>query len=233
MKYATLSANELARVCSQSDDAEAWEEFVRRFTPKITIVIWRVARRYRQGDPALIEDLVHNTFFKCLADGRRLLRKFVPRHEDAIYGMLAVTAKNLTYDYFRKHKPPKPGNEDVQLSEIEPFVPSTSFGPKQIEREVTMHEIEEALQAITASSSFGERDREIFWLHHLYGLTANEIAALAAFHLSAKGVESILHRLMVQLRTWFAEDEEDEEAPQEGAEGISSRKTLFKGEEEP
>jgi RNA polymerase sigma-70 factor (ECF subfamily) len=212
MNYASLSANELARVCSQSDDAEAWNEFVRRFNPTINLVVWRVARRYREFRPAVIEGLVQDTYFKFLADDRRRLREFEPRHEDAFYGMVKVVATNLVHDYFRKYQPDK---EETDLSEIEAIVPSTSSGPKQIQHGIQMREIEEALLSITASSSSDERDRGIFWLHHRYGFTAKQIASIRTFRLTDKGVESILHRLMLQLRKRLTQDRTPEEMPEE------------------
>ena len=45
-----------------------------------------------------------------------------------------------------------------------------------------------------------ERDRNLFWLYYLQGLTADEIAALPASELSAKGVESALRRVTTWLR---------------------------------
>jgi RNA polymerase sigma-70 factor (ECF subfamily) len=234
MKYATFSANQLARACAYSEEAEAWEEFVRRFMPTIATVVRRILMRYGESSPFLIQDLVQETFFKCLADDRRLLRKFEPRYEDAFYGMLKVTATNLVHDHFRARPLPiRLGKADVELSEVENVMPSTSSGPGQMGHNVRMREVEEALQSITSSSSSGERDREIFWLHHRFGFTANEIAAIPTFRLTDKGVESILHRLKIQLREWFVENEENEELDEEATEGISPPKTLSKGEEQP
>ena len=45
-----------------------------------------------------------------------------------------------------------------------------------------------------------ERDRTIFWLYYLQGLTAEEIAGLPTVELSAKGVESALRRITAWLR---------------------------------
>ena len=52
----------------------------------------------------------------------------------------------------------------------------------------------------SAPGSTAERDRTIFWLYYLQGLTAEEIAGLPASDLSAGGVESALRRITTWLR---------------------------------
>ena len=51
-----------------------------------------------------------------------------------------------------------------------------------------------------APGVIAERDRAIFWLYYLQGLTAEEIAELPVAGLSAKGVESALRRVTSWLR---------------------------------
>ena len=232
MIYATLSADQLVRACSQSGDAEAWHEFVCRFQKMISVVIWRVAQRYSETSHAVIEDLVQETYIKVCVDNCRLLREFQPHHPDAFFGMLKVTATNVAHDYFRARQSDKRGSgrADSELSEVETLVSSSSSGPEQIERAILLEEIEETLRSLTADSSSGQRDREIFWLHYRQGLTAGAIAGIRSYQLTDKGVESILHRLKGQLRARLAADRMKNETPESGVEGISAEKTLFKRE---
>src|SRR5512140_3371060 len=46
VNYQNESNEQLLRLCAHSADAEAWEEFVRRFQPLIAGVVMRVAERY-------------------------------------------------------------------------------------------------------------------------------------------------------------------------------------------
>jgi DNA-directed RNA polymerase specialized sigma24 family protein len=62
-----------------------------------------------------------------------------------------------------------------------------------------MDQLDRKLRA--APEVIGERDRAFFWLYYLQGFTAEEIAALAASGLTAKGVESALRRVTIWLRT--------------------------------
>ena len=48
-----------------------------------------------------------------------------------------------------------------------------------------------------------DRDKAIFWLHFRQGYTSIEIAKIASFDLTAKGVESLLHRMIRDLREKF------------------------------
>jgi RNA polymerase sigma-70 factor, ECF subfamily len=85
MDYATLSADELVIACGQSDDPAAWQEFVQRFHRLIATVALRVARRWGEPSPQVIDDLVQETYLKLCADNFQALRAFKPHHPDAFY----------------------------------------------------------------------------------------------------------------------------------------------------
>jgi hypothetical protein len=53
MSYSSLSAEELVRACSESGNAEAWEEFVRRFRVVIGSAVRRVAYSYGKSNSAV------------------------------------------------------------------------------------------------------------------------------------------------------------------------------------
>ena len=80
MDFSTLSADELLRQCVQADAAGAWEEFVRRFNPVISLTVYRVAH---QWGPTLLErreELVQDTYLKLVSKDFRVLRRFVSTH---------------------------------------------------------------------------------------------------------------------------------------------------------
>ncbi len=83
--YASLSPEELVLACRQTDDAAAWREFVGRFHRLIATVALRVARRWGESSPQLIDDLVQETYLKLCDDNFRMLRKFKSHHPDAFY----------------------------------------------------------------------------------------------------------------------------------------------------
>jgi len=228
MNYSSLSCDELVRACAESGNSEAWQEFVSRFERLISLVVWRVARRYGENDSSVIEDLVQDTYTKVCEDDCRVLRGFRSQHPDAFFGFIKVTAANVAHDYFRKSNAVKRGSGkvDADLEDAEGFTPNPhSAGPDLIERRILLREIDAVLSSIS-----GERDREIFWLHYGQGLAASSIAEIPLYRLTVKGVESVLCRLRCEVRSRLAERPGIVVQPPPGNEGISPPKALSKGE---
>jgi RNA polymerase sigma-70 factor (ECF subfamily) len=226
MSYSSLSAEELVRACSESGNAEAWEEFVRRFRLVISSAIRRIALRYGVHNNAVIDDLIQDTYLKVCKDSCRILRDFKPQHPDAFFGMLKVTAANIAHDYFRREDTVKHGRGvvEVELRDVEEFIPdSRSTGPASIEREIVLREIDDILSEISTVAA--ARDREIFWLYYRQGFTAQAIAAIPGYKIGTKGVESIIHRLTCYVRQRMAEKDS-----QASSEGIPPQNTFNKGE---
>jgi RNA polymerase sigma-70 factor (ECF subfamily) len=216
MSYSSLSAEELVRACAESGNTEAWEEFVRRFRLVIGSAVRRVAYRYRTPNDAVIDELIQDTFLKVCNDRCRMLRDFKPQHPDAFYGMLKVTAANLAHDYFRRPRPP--------MTEVEEFISDPHSGPASIEREILLREIDDILSEM--ATPLAARDREIFWLHHRQGFTAEAIAAIPGCKPGTKGVESILHRLTCYVRERLVEKKTNAPKPKARSEGIPPPNTL-------
>jgi RNA polymerase sigma-70 factor (ECF subfamily) len=228
MSYSSLSAEELVRACSESGNAEAWEEFVRRFRLTIGSAVRRIARRYGEQNNPVIDDLIQATYLKVCDDRCRLLRDFKSQHPNAFFGMLKVTAGNLAHDYFRRKKAIIHGGgiAEIELTEVEGFVPdSRSDGPDHMEREILLGEIDDILRDNATA-----RDREIFWLHYRQGCTAKDIAAIPCYKLTTKGVESTLYRLTCYVREYLAERDPAAAKPQPVSEGIPPSNTLTKRE---
>lgn len=198
MIYSSLSCDELVRACAEGN-AEAWEEFVRRFGPVINAAIWRVVLRHGEYDPALVEDLVQDTFFKLCANNFRVLQNFKPQHENAFYGMAGKIATNVARDHYRPFRPPV---TDDDISKLEDFLADPrASGSDYLERRLLVDKIDCIVRAHCSA-----RDREIFLLYYgAMGLTAAEIARMRRFLLNEKGVESVLHRLKSLLREKLVE----------------------------
>jgi RNA polymerase sigma factor (sigma-70 family) len=226
MDYSSFSCDELVRACATSKDPEAWEQFVCRFEKTIRVAVWRVTKRYGQNDSALVQDLVQDTFAKICNDDNRFLRDFKPSHDDAVLGMLSITAANVARDYFRAKNSGKrgAGKEDIGLDEASALVSGTQASD-YLDRQILVQEVQQMLASICSD----ERDREIFWLHYRQGLAASHIAKISHYNLTAKGVESILHRLRVQLRAKLAERPLSSPGRLQ-AEGIQDENTLSQGE---
>lgn len=199
MDYASLSPEELVIACRQTDDVAAWGEFVRRFHRLIATVALRIARRWSEPSPQLIDDLVQETYLKLCADNFRMLRKFKSHHPDAFYGYLKVVTANLVHDHFKAAHSSKRGSGTIEVAADEQIQPGAdasgaASAVKSSERGILLREVDAALSRLAAGPHL-ERDRKVFWLYYRVGLTANAIAHLPSIGLSTKGVESSIFRL--------------------------------------
>ncbi len=202
MNVFRTSVNDLAKACAHSADAVEWEEFLRRCTPLASLVALRVSRMWvSASSPATVEDIVQEVFLKLCEQERRILRDFEPRGEDSFLGLLRMVSASVANDYFRRQYSEKRGGKVVTMPLIEEAasLPAASdHQPAQMQRSVLHAQLDQKLRS--APEVIGERDRALFWLYYLQGLTAEEIARLSGAGLTAKGVESALRRVAKWLR---------------------------------
>jgi RNA polymerase sigma-70 factor (ECF subfamily) len=203
----SLSIDELLRRCSASSNAEAWEEFVRRFHRLIATVILRTASRLGDASKQTVDDLIQETYLKLCADNCRILRGFEQQHPDAFTGYVKVVTANVVRDHFKSFHTQKRGAG--QLEQLaDDFVPvsvaNSAGSPQSMERAVLLLEISRHLELCVAGPD-QERNRQIFWLHYRSGLSARAIASLPGMELTTKGVESIILRITKDLRQRMAE----------------------------
>lgn len=213
MDYTTVPVTELIGGCT-AGDAGAWQEFLRRYHRIVALTAFRVARRWGESSPQVVDDLAQDTYLKLCADGSRILREFQSDHPDAILGFLKVITANVANDHFKKsHAGKRGGNQPSEpLEEADAAMPVE--GPSRLagaERGLMLSEVDACLRSMPAAET-RERDLTIFWLYYRQGFTAKEIVALPAIGLSLKGVESTLHRMtqFVRSRLVDARPQEDE-----------------------
>ena len=210
MDSAELSTEELLLKCENTGDEASWEEFVRRFRRMIATVALRVAQRWGEFSPQVVDDLVQEVYLKLCADRCRMLRSFKSHHPDAFYGFLKVVTSNLVHDYFKALHSAKrgPGTFEVvadpQITSATD-VSGVAAAAKSTERGILLRQVDAALRRLAAGPHL-ERDRRVFWLYYGVGLTANAIAALPSIGLSTKGVESTILRLTRLLKQELAAD---------------------------
>jgi RNA polymerase sigma-70 factor (ECF subfamily) len=202
MNGSSTSMNDLAKACAHSADAAEWEEFVRRCTPLASLVALRTARQWLGSpSPATVDDIVQEIFLKLCEQERRILRDFEPRGDDSFLGLLRLVSGSVATDYFRRSNSEKRGGKVVTMPLLEEGaqLPAASVNPAaQMRQSALMAQLDRKL--LSAPDVIGERDRTFFWLYYRQGFTAEEIAAMAASGLTAKGVESALRRVTVWLR---------------------------------
>jgi RNA polymerase sigma-70 factor (ECF subfamily) len=202
MNESRISVNDLAKACAYSANAAEWEEFLRRTTPLVSLVVLRVARLWMIGSPpAIVDDIVQEVFVKVCERERRILREFKPRGEDSFLGLLRIVSVSVANDYLRSINSAKRGGNVVTThiaGEADPGVADGGRDAKEVQRTVLLLQLDRKLRS--ATGVIGARDRDMFWLYFLQGFTAEEIAGIPAMGLTAKGVESALRRVAAWLR---------------------------------
>ena len=151
--------------------------------------------------PSVVDDIVQESFLKLCEQERRILRDFRPQGEDSFFGLLRVVTASVANDYFRRQYSEKRGGKVVTLAledELAGVAPPAQPEGMDVHKAILFAELDRKLQSVSGPSA--ERDRTIFWLYYLQGLTADEIATLPGSELSAKGVESALRRIVTWLR---------------------------------
>ena len=203
-----LTSSEIVRKCAASGDVEAWTEFIGRFQPVIAAAVLRTARPFGEPSPRLLDDLTQETYLKLCENQCRILRSFQPRHDDAIFGFLKVIAANVVHDHFKSALAGKRGANQTEAIDDDSHIDLRTTGADGagvIFQTLQLQEIDRILTIVTAGKD-QKRKQMIFWLRHQQGLTASEIAALPAIGLTTEGVESVLLRLIVQIRNCLAEE---------------------------
>ena len=193
MTYQAQSNEQLLRTCAASNDAAAWEEFLRRFQPLIATVIFRVAERWGQASSGLVDELVQETFLKLCRNGSKALKDFHPEHDGAVYGFLKTVAMNVAIDHFRSAR----AANSTETIEEHASLPSTA--KEDPDTAVLLSQVDGALRRNTSGQT-RDRDRMVFWLYYRHGLTARAIAAVPSLGLTVKGVETVIFRLTKAIR---------------------------------
>jgi RNA polymerase sigma-70 factor (ECF subfamily) len=222
--FSDLPPDELLKVCLGGSEQEAWREFVRRYHPVIAANVIRIARQYRVSSASMIEDLIQEVYLRLCDRDHRILREFRCERPDALYSFLKVVTANLVRDRCNATLSAKRGSgRVVSLSSDRNALPVPAEFSNQVELEIFLERVEQALKTIVGDSS-AARDRSIFWLYYRQGLTAREIAAIPAFGLTPKGIESLLNRLVRDVRTALLRDRG--ELPEKEDD---QRKSFYKG----
>jgi RNA polymerase sigma-70 factor (ECF subfamily) len=195
-----LSSVHLARRCAASDPA-AWREFIGRYRRPITLAILRILCRSGTVSPFLVDDLVQDTYVALCTNRYRVLREFVEPRPSSLTAMVHAIAANVTHDYLRAKNSKKRGGNLQQVASDS--LPLDSLYAEDADEEVgqaiQLEEIDTLLRGFLQPATVG-RDRTIFWLHFRFGMSAKAIAQISSFGLSAKGVESSIHRTIDLVR---------------------------------
>jgi RNA polymerase sigma-70 factor (ECF subfamily) len=197
--YSENTMTQLVRACVESGAEEAWREFVQRTRRLIGLVVLRASRRWIEPPPALVEDLIQETYLKLCERSCRALRGFQPHNDDSWFSYIKVVALNVTSDYFKLAMAQKRrGESTATLADAVEGSSDQSAGRVAMDRDILLQQIDGLLGSLRSSSH--PKDREIFWLYYRSGLSARAIAELPSIGGTVKFVERRLARLTSDIR---------------------------------
>lgn len=188
MDLTTVSIRDLLEHCLRSNDEAGWNEFLRRITPTISGVVYNKVSRWGRPDPGLVQDLVHDTLLKLFDKDKAALRRFEPQHENAIFGYVKVVASRVVLDY---ECPP-----EESLEEGENTMEDEKSSEADLFLKVQCAEIECCVEKLDAAPI----EKDIFWFYYRSCYTAKAIAEMPGVNLSVKRVETILARIVRQVK---------------------------------
>ncbi len=204
--YSTYSLDQLVEACRQVGTAEVWSEFVARTRNLVTGAVVAAMRRWKVCRSLPPEDVVQDVYLKISANHAAVLRSFQAQHSHAAAGYLRAIAANLAHDFCKGRNADRRGaGREESLDESRPPAGAVSSGEQEIERVLLIREIDGILLSGGPDSA---RDRNIFWLYYRQGFTAKAIAAIPAFGLTVKGVESALFRMTQIVREQLGQGDE-------------------------
>jgi RNA polymerase sigma factor (sigma-70 family) len=158
--------DELSSIITMTKQDRQISEIVAEERPRLRSFI-----RRRVPDPADVEDIVQDVFYK-LVEANRLLMPI-----DHVTGWLFRVARNRITDMFRKRREEAFSDavvedEDGDVLGIEDFLPSPNAGPEAVYvRRVLLEELELALDELP------EEQREVFIAHEFEGRSFKELSA--------------------------------------------------------
>jgi RNA polymerase sigma-70 factor (ECF subfamily) len=161
-----------------------------------------VSRQWGRGAASEIDDIVQEIYLRLCANQARILTGFRDPRPEAMFGYIKVVATNIAHAVFRHRSAAKRGSGRV-VSVTEAADLSGPFA--DMDRRLSLSEIDEALRVQTENRENGKRDRTVFRLYYRVGLTALAISEMPGIGLNLKGVEGVLHRLTKAIRQAFGQ----------------------------
>lgn len=218
-----IAANRLARICAYSMKAPEWGEFVRLVTPVVALTARRVSVLWSDESGSTVSEIVQEVFLKLCEDERRILREFEDRGNDSFFKLMRMITASVATDYFRRTRAEKRGGR-MGAVPLESLLIEEELSDGKAIRAVEWPTLVAQLDGLLRlyPDTVSMRDRNLFWMYYMQGMTAEAIARIPAMGLGAKGVESALLRLVRLLRQTIANGKPRPELA--GSEGLEKEK---------
>lgn len=208
--YPRSDVADLVHRCT-APDAGAWEEFVRRYHRRIALYAVRAGRALADAGASPTEarrDLIQDVYVRLLANDRRALRAWRGDSEQSLLNYLATIVHAVACDGLKRRRSLKRAARLISLDDGGPDSARLAELLRASEDDAPDRVLLERLAPVRLGAVLekaehgpqGPRNRMIFRLHAVDGLTAAEIASLPGLGLSVANVESAIRRTRERLR---------------------------------
>jgi len=193
-----LTACELLAECARDlRNAAVWDEFYSRYRRKILTYLWRAfSMAGGRSDEFLrcADDWVQDVFTKLVQNDGHVVRSFRGLTDISVNAFLASIAVSTVIDQQRSRKAARRHAHLVSLEDLPEFKSYVRDSDSRIKALLDLIDVERILKEDEHSKN-PDRDLLIFQLHFVEGLTAQEIASIPNFKLTASDLEKVLTRL--------------------------------------
>lgn len=210
--FASLSAVELVRKCSSSNDPLAWKEFIKRFHKYVFCTILREWKSHKLdgNEKEVVSDLVQEVYIKLLGNDKRALRDFNAKDDTSVYAFISFVVRSVVLDFVRHQGKKKRAVNTISLEEtVDLAGENATLGETLIaddihENILIKRDLELMLKKVMTGSN-ATIDTIIFKLHAIDGLSASEIASIPKFQMTPANVDVVIRRTREKLRDLMPE----------------------------
>ena len=211
----SLTAVELFHTCAANrEDANTWSEFLRRYSAKLKQFIRGILRHFPGSFSGALEtttlggsqesDLFQNIIVRLVENDCAAMKRFSGTTEEELLAYLAVISRSVVMDTIRRSRAVK-RKPTADYEGMYPISVSSGKGfvDQELERGILTRElIGMAHQYISSNSGKAiDRDRLVFQLHFLEGLSLQQIAQCRGINLTKGGVEKLIKRVVSRVQT--------------------------------
>jgi RNA polymerase sigma factor (sigma-70 family) len=207
---ALLNSTELFQKCAADRENTAlWSEFLKRYARRMKQFIRGMLRQCYGSYAGAVNtfilgglqesDLFQNIIVRLVEKDCAVMKRFSGSTEEEMLAYLAVISRSVVMDAIRRHKAIKrrPTAESEGLFPLS-IAPGKAVVEPEMEREILTRELlGMAHQFINSNSGkVSARDRLVFELHFLEGLSLQQISRCKGVNLTKGGVEKLIRRIV-------------------------------------
>lgn len=201
------SAEEILGACADLGPSAPWSDFIYCFNEEILRTVHRQARRCGNNRTDVVDDLIQKIYLRLSDPKYRVLAKFKAAGPGSAHAYIHVVTKNFVTDFFKSRFAKKHGGKIIFLApeDTDVAMPEGRRGTASaMDLEVLLAQIDMYLHMLDKGPTW-DRDYKIFWSYYKEGKSAREIAMEAGIGLTAEGVESVLLRMVREVRKFLVE----------------------------